>query len=122
MKSCLIVDDSKVIRTVARRILEDFEFSVDEAENGKIALESCSNSIPDAILLDWNMPQMDGIEFLKELRKMPEGGSPIVIFCTTMGDMTHIREALNCGANEYIIKPFDSEIMKSKLQQTGLIG
>ncbi len=121
MKSCLVVDDSKVIRTVARRILEELEFSVNEAENGKIALESCSSALPDAVLLDWNMPQMDGIEFLKELRKLPSGGAPVVIFCTTMGDMNHIQEALNCGANEYIIKPFDTEIVKSKLQQTGLI-
>ncbi len=120
MKSCLVVDDSKVIRTVARRILEDLEFLVDEAEDGAKALDACKNSMPDVVLLDWNMPNMDGIEFLRNLRKSPGGNEPKVIFCTTINDMAQIQEAITTGADEYIMKPFDSEIIKSKFAQVGL--
>lgn len=120
MKICLIVDDSRVIRSVARTMLEEMKFDVCEATNGKEALEMCRVSMPDAILLDWNMPIMTGIEFLIELRKIPEGGDPIVLFCTTENDMGFIRRAIDAGANEYIMKPFDSEILRSKLEQVGL--
>ncbi|MGB8274133.1 MAG: response regulator [Alphaproteobacteria bacterium] len=122
MKSCLIVDDSKVIRTVARRILEKLNFEIEEAEDGKAALAACRRKMPDAILLDWNMPIMNGIEFLRELRANVEGGgAPVVVFCTTENDINHIQEAIGAGANEYIMKPFDSEILETKLAQTGLL-
>ncbi len=101
-------------------MLEEMEFDVREATNGKEALEMCRASMPDAILLDWNMPVMTGIEFLIELRRIPEGGDPIVLFCTTENDMGFIRRAIDAGANEYIMKPFDSEILRSKLEQVGL--
>ena len=121
MKSCLIVDDSKVVRMVARKILEALSFKIEEAENGKIAMDQCVKQMPDAILLDWNMPVMSGIEFLRNLRKMSGGQTPIVVFCTTENDIQHIQEAINAGANEYIMKPFDSEIIESKFSQVGLI-
>jgi len=122
MKSCLIVDDSKVIRTVARRILEKLNFEIEEAPDGQAALEACRRRMPDAILLDWNMPVMNGIDFLRELRGNLEGGAgPIVVFCTTENDMKHIQEAMGAGANEYIMKPFDSEILETKFAQTGLL-
>ena len=122
MKSCLIVDDSKVIRTVARRILEKLNFEIEEACDGKAALEVCRRRMPDAILLDWNMPVMNGIEFLRELREKVAGGTaPVVVFCTTENDMQHIQEAIGAGANEYIMKPFDSEILETKFAQTGLL-
>ena len=121
MKSCLIVDDSRVVRKVARRILEELQFAIEEAGDGQIAMEACKRQMPDAILLDWNMPVMDGIQFLRELRKMNGGGTPIVVFCTTENDIAHIQEAIGAGANEYIMKPFDSEIIESKFSQVGLI-
>jgi two-component system chemotaxis response regulator CheY len=121
MKSCLIVDDSRVVRKVARRILEELQFAIEEAGDGKIAMEACKRQMPDAILLDWNMPVMDGIEFLRELRKMNGGGAPIVVFCTTENDLRHIQEAVASGANEYIMKPFDTEIIQAKFQQVGLL-
>ncbi|MDF1793698.1 MAG: response regulator [Thalassobaculaceae bacterium] len=121
MKSCLVVDDSKVVRMVARRILQGLEFDIEEAEDGKQALEACERRLPDAILLDWNMPVMNGIEFLRALRKMPGGDAPIVVFCTTENDMKHIQEAISSGANEYIMKPFDSDIIATKFQQVGLL-
>lgn len=121
MKRCLIVDDSKVIRMVARKILQELGFETDEAADGKEALDACVKGLPEAILLDWNMPVMSGIEFLRELRALPGGDAPIVVFCTTENDIKHIQEAIQAGANEYIMKPFDSEIIQSKFAQVGLI-
>lgn len=122
MKNCLVVDDSAVIRKVARRILEGLSFKVAEAEDGAVALESCRAGMPDAILLDWNMPVMDGYDFLRNLRRMERGKEPKVIFCTTENDVAHIARALHAGANEYIMKPFDREILAAKLTEVGLLA
>jgi two-component system chemotaxis response regulator CheY len=121
MKTCLVVDDSSVIRKVARRILEGLEFEIMEAENGEEAIESCKRQLPDAILLDWNMPKMDGYDFLRVLRRLPGGDGPKVVFCTTENDVAHIARALHAGANEYIMKPFDKDIVQAKFQEVGLI-
>ena len=121
MSVCLVVDDSRVVRKVARRILEELGFSCEEAEDGQQAYEQCNKKMPEAILLDWNMPVMSGIEFLEKLRAMPTGQGPKVVFCTTENDMAHIQRAIMAGANEYIMKPFDTEIIKSKFIQIGLI-
>jgi len=121
MRSCLVVDDSKVVRMVARKILEELEFDIVEAADGQQALDACLQDMPDAILLDWNMPIKNGIEFLRDLRGTPGGDSPVVVFCTTENDIDHIREAMTAGANEYIMKPFDSDIIETKFSQIGLI-
>lgn len=121
MKTCLVVDDSRVVRSIARKILEELAFSVSEAADGVQASEACQKDMPVAILLDWNMPVMDGLEFLKHLRQMAGGDTPVVIFCTTENDISHIQRAMEAGANEYIMKPFDKEIIQSKLAQTGLL-
>ncbi len=121
MKKCLVVDDSKVIRMVARRILEELNFEIEEAVDGQDALDACNRTMPDAVLLDWNMPVKSGIEFLRDLRKTDGGGDPVVVFCTTENDMSHIREAIEAGANEYIMKPFDREIIEAKFAQVGLL-
>ena len=121
MKRCLIVDDSRVVRKVARRIVEDLRFEAEEAADGAQALENCRKVMPDAVLLDWNMPVMNGIDFLRALRREPGGDRPIVVFCTTENDMSHIAEAMRSGANEYIMKPFDSEIIESKFSEVGLV-
>ena len=121
MKTCLVVDDSSVIRKVARRILEGLDFKIIEAEDGQQALEQCRAALPDAVLLDWNMPVMDGYDFLKALRRLPGGDGPKVVFCTTENDVAHIARALSAGANEYIMKPFDKEIIAAKFQEVGLI-
>ena len=120
MKTCLVVDDSSVVRKIARRILEDMEFQITEAEDGEQALESCRETMPDAVLLDWNMPVMDGYEFLGNLRRLPGGDQPKVVFCTTENDVAHIARALGAGANEYIMKPFDKDIVAAKFQEVGL--
>ena len=121
MKSCLIVDDSSVIRKVARRILEGLDFQIVEAEDGEKAMEVCKRGMPDAVLLDWNMPVMDGIAFLVALRKEQGGDEPKVIFCTTENDVEHITRAISAGANEYIMKPFDRDIIEAKFLEVGLI-
>ena len=121
MNRCLIVDDSRTIRKVSREILESFSFKVTEAENGEVGLSACRAEMPDVILLDWNMPVMDGYSFLKELRKTPGGEAPKVVFCTTENDMVHITRALEAGADEYIMKPFDKGILATKFQELGLL-
>ncbi len=121
MKKCLVVDDSRVVRKVARKILQEMAFDCDEAEDGEQAIALCREAMPDAILLDWNMPVMNGIEFLRALRRMENGTSPMVVFCTTENDLARIKEAMSAGANEYIMKPFDSDIIQTKFAQVGLL-
>ena len=118
-KSCLVVDDSKVIRKVARHILESMSFAVEEAADGQEALTFCRANRPDVILLDWNMPVMSGIEFIVQLRRREGGDKPKVVFCTTENDVAHIREAISAGADEYVMKPFDHETLQIKLQLVG---
>jgi two-component system, chemotaxis family, chemotaxis protein CheY len=122
MKTCLVVDDSSVVRKIARRILEEMDFEITEAEDGAQALEVCKNTMPTAVLLDWNMPVMDGYEFLGRLRELPGGQLPKVVFCTTENGMDHISRALHAGANEYIMKPFDKDIVTAKFQEVGLVA
>ena len=120
-KTCLVVDDSHVVRKVARRILENLGYTCEEAEDGQVALAACRKSMPELVLLDWNMPVMNGIEYLRALRQEPNGTKPVVVFCTTENDMSSIQEAMGAGANEYIMKPFDNDIIAGKLAQLGLI-
>lgn len=120
-RNCLVVDDSRVVRKVARRILEANGFTVAEAGDGQQALDACRAGLPDCVLLDWNMPVMDGITFLRALRGEFGPANPPVIFCTTENDMAHIEMAITSGAQEYIMKPFDEEILVGKLGQVGLL-
>ena len=122
MNYCLIVDDSRFIRKISRDIVESLDFRVAEAENGELGLQSCRQEMPDVILLDWNMPVMDGYSFLRHLRAMPEGQLPKVVFCTTENDMDYITRALDAGANEYIMKPFDRAIVAAKFQELGVLS
>ncbi|TAE82042.1 MAG: response regulator [Alphaproteobacteria bacterium] len=119
---CLIVDDSKVVRKITRGFLEPLGFTVDEAEDGTCAQTWINeHGMPDLIMLDWNMPNMNGIDFLRWLRSVPEGGdTPNVIFCTTENSFDYIQNALMAGANEYVMKPFDKEILIGKLEILGL--
>lgn len=121
MKSCLLVDDSRAIRKLVRKMMEELNFDCTEAEDGQQALNACAAQMPDAIMLDWNMPVMTGIECLKGVRALPGGDHPKIVLCTTNSEMNHIMEALSEGADEYIMKPFDLEIVKSKLEQVGLV-
>tara|TARA_R110002051_G_scaffold1056_1_gene5368 strand:+ start:3151 stop:3522 length:372 start_codon:yes stop_codon:yes gene_type:complete len=120
-KTCLIVDDSRIIRKVARRIVEGLGFEVDEAADGSEALAFCGGVMPDVVLLDWGMPVMDGLTFLQRLRAMSGGDRPKVLFCTIETRADFIAEALSAGADEYVMKPFDGEILQSKLSEVGAV-
>lgn len=117
---CLVVDDSRVVRRVAVDMLKSLGFAVAEAEDGLMAVQQCTARVPDFILLDWNMPEMDGITCLTRLRAMDMPHQPRVILCTTENTLEKIGTALAAGADEYIIKPFDRDILRDKLVQIGL--
>jgi two-component system, chemotaxis family, chemotaxis protein CheY len=120
-RDCLVVDDSRVVRKAARRLLEGFGFTVREAEDGQQALQACGTALPDFVLLDWNMPVMDGITFLRNLRAEHGDEKPLVMLCTTENTQDKILQALEAGAQEYVMKPFDAEILGGKLEQLGLL-
>jgi two-component system chemotaxis response regulator CheY len=120
VKTCLVVDDSQVVRKVARRLLEDLGFAVAEAGDGMEALAWCRAMMPELILLDANMPLMSGLDFLRRLRLEPGGRAPKVVFCSAETNLDRIREALDAGAAEYIIKPFDGDIVTEKLAMAGV--
>lgn len=118
----LVVDDSGVVRKVARRILEKHGFTVREAEDGEKALAACRESMPRAVLLDRNMPVLDGIGFLRALRAEYGPDDPIVVMCTTEAAAERIMEGIEAGAHEYVMKPFDEAILLDKLAQVGLVA
>jgi two-component system chemotaxis response regulator CheY len=118
---CLIVDDSRVVRKLVRRMVEPHGFIVAEAEDGQVALSACRLRMPDCVVLDWNMPVMNGLEFLKALRQEFGPGNPLVLFCTTENDLSHIEQAIEHGAQEFIMKPFDEDILLGKFRQVGLL-
>lgn len=120
MKTALIVDDSAVVRSIARIILEDYGFECREAKDGEQALDFCKRSAPNLLLLDWEMPGIDGIGVTAEIRAR-HGGGPKILFCSTHNDMAHIRKALEAGSDDYVMKPFDREIIGHKLRNVGLL-
>ena len=120
MKQVLVVDDSPVIRKIARRILEGMRLRTSEAADGREALAACSFHMPDALFVDGNMPVLDGFEFLKELRRMPGGEKPKIVFCTSEHDVSQIARAMHAGADDFIMKPFDRELVQSKFEALGV--
>lgn len=123
MKTILVVDDSPLIRKAIRRIIEPMGFAVEEAGNGVEALEFMEGGTsPDCILLDVEMPEMDGLTFLKVLRGSSEWEQPPVVMCTTVNAMATIAEAIQSGANEYVMKPFNEAILGEKLEGIGLVA
>ncbi|MBI1347733.1 response regulator [bacterium] len=122
MKTILLVDDSRAVRLATRRMLGQSNCSILEAEDGSEALTVLkSHPEIDAILLDWNMPIMDGITFLKTVRSDGHLPQPKIVMCTTEGEFSRIMDALQSGANEYIMKPYTQEIMLEKLQEVGVL-
>jgi two-component system chemotaxis response regulator CheY len=120
-RTCLVVDDSLVVRKAARRIIESLGFTVTEAKDGQEALEACRARLPDGVLLDWNMPVMDGITFLRAARAEFGPDQPRIVLCTTEAEFARIVQALEAGAQEYVMKPFDAEIIRDKFEQAGLL-
>jgi two-component system chemotaxis response regulator CheY len=115
MAHCLIVDDSRVIRMVARRLFDEMSFVTSEAEDGMSALRACREKMPDLVLLDWSMPGMTGVEFVRGLRAQPDGGRPAILICVTEVDVNEIAHAVAVGVDDYVMKPFNREILSAKL-------
>ena len=119
-KTCLIVDDSRVIRKVAAKIALSLGYRVIEAEDGAEGLSRCKQAMPNLVLTDWQMPVMDGPEFVSQLRKIPTAHAPKVIFCTSKGEATDIHKGIAAGADDYIVKPFDEAALAAKLEKLGV--
>jgi two-component system, chemotaxis family, chemotaxis protein CheY len=121
MKQVLVVDDSPVVRKITRRILEGMQVSASEASDGRQALAVCSFLMPDAIFVDSSMPGLDGYDFLRELRQMPGGDKPKVVFCSTEHDISQIARAMHAGADEFLMKPFDRKSVETKFANLGVV-
>ena len=119
--TALLVDDSKMIRMLLGDIMHAFGFETFEAEDGRAALEVLeAEGFVDVVLLDWNMPRMDGYELLRVLRGDARYSALKIMMVTTESEMAQIARALDAGADEYIMKPFNEEIIHSKLELLGL--
>lgn len=120
MKHCLIVDDSEIIRRVARNFIERLNYRVTEAETGELALKICTEESPDLILLDWQLPTMTALEFLTGLRLAHNAKRPFILYCTTENDTADLTRAFTAGADDYMIKPFDRADLEAKFSAAGL--
>lgn len=117
----LTVDDSKLVRRLVTRALEDLGFTVNEAGNGEEAMVSLlTDGPPDLIILDWNMPVMDGLDFLTRMRKVDKFAPVKVVMVTARNEMEAVMTAVGAGANEYLMKPFTPELLEAKIRMTGL--
>ena len=123
MSKALVVDDSKTIRIILGRILKELGYEVCEAGNGKEALKvmESQKAAVNLVLADWNMPEMNGLELLKQLRQDPDLASLKVIMVTTETELDHVVSALEAGANEYVMKPFTRDILREKLELVGIL-
>jgi len=115
----LVVDDSTAVRLYLRKILLPYGFEVVDARNGREGLQRVREQQIDLVLLDWNMPVMNGLELLQHIRSEPGVGSPCVMMVTSENDLQEVAQALEIGANEYVMKPFTPEIIADKLALLG---
>ena len=122
-RKALIVDDSNTIRMILGRIMRELGYETCEAVNGKDALRMIELEKPavNLVLADWNMPEMNGLDLVKQLRQNPDFTSLKVIMVTTETEVDHILSALEAGANEYVMKPFTKEILRGKLEMVGIL-
>ena len=117
----LVVDDSRTIRLILGRILRELGFEVTEAANGHVALTHLEAGLaPDVVLLDWNMPEMSGIDLVTALRQPPYSSPARVLMVTTETEIPQMVRALEAGADEYLMKPFTREAVVEKLELLGL--
>ena len=117
----MVIDDSRAMRTILGRMLKEIGFETCEAVNGKAALESLKGLGPlDLALVDWNMPEMNGYEFIQALRADKTFDSMRVMMVTTEADLVNVSKALEAGANEYLMKPFTKEAVTEKLSMLGI--
>lgn len=114
---CLIVDDSRVIRKVSSKIVRNLGYVPVEAQDGLEALARCKKSMPALVLTDWDMPEMDGLEFVRRLRAIPTPKAPRVVFCTSKNKPADVHASIQAGADDYIVKPFDEAGLRAKLER-----
>ncbi|MBN9554054.1 MAG: response regulator [Alphaproteobacteria bacterium] len=119
MKNCLVVEDSRVMRAVARRLFEELRFETGEAEDGMGGLRACHEKMPDVIFLDGNLPSMPGPEFIKSVRGQQNGAHPVILLATTENDPDEIAAAMAAGADDFVMKPYDRATLRSKLVELG---
>ena len=116
MANCIIADDSKIMRMLLSKIMSNFGYTVFEAEDGEDLLQSCGKITPDLIICDWQLPLIDGIDVLLKIRSDKKVKQPVFIFCSYINDVEIISQALKAGADDFIIRPFDEDIIASKLK------
>ena len=121
MAKCLIADDSKVIRMILSKIMRNLKYDIIEAEDGEEVVELCETEEPDLIIMDTKLPILEGLDAMYKIREMQRIKQPKIIFCSSVTDPMRIREALDGGADDYIMKPFDEEIILSKLEILNLV-
>jgi two-component system, chemotaxis family, chemotaxis protein CheY len=116
---CLVVDDSPIIRRILGLMLARLGFAVIEAGSVQTALSLCEQSHPDLVVVDWNLPDEDGVALVQQLRRLPGGERMKLIMCTVQRSVTHIETALSAGADEYVTKPFGIDVLETKLGYLG---
>ncbi len=121
MRICLVVDGSSVIRKVARRILEDFDLTVVEAADSASALEISRRSMPDLLLVDWNLPLSGDDDLIAAVRRLPGGRAPKIVLLASETDAARIARARRSGADDYMLKPFDRASLEAKMHELGLL-
>ncbi len=119
--SCLILDDSRLVRAIARAMLESLGMTVLEAADARDALVQCAVTPPDMVLVDWNMPDMNGLEFISALRNSASHPQPHILLCSTEKRLGAVRGALRLGADSYILKPFDKQRLAHRLRRFGFV-
>jgi len=121
-RQALVIDDSRTMRHIAADLLRSLSFEVAEAENGRMGLEKLrSLSEATLVLVDWNMPEMDGLEFIRAVRSDPCFGHVLLMMISTEVEMARVQLALSAGANEYLMKPFTHEMVLDKLALLGVL-
>jgi two-component system, chemotaxis family, chemotaxis protein CheY len=121
-KKVLLADESRAVRLICKRVMTALGFESLEVANGREALERVrTHSDIEAILLEWDLPIMNGLDFLKVLRAERRQLQPAVIMCTAQNRILQIAEAMEAGASEYIMKPFNEAILRDKLQEVGVV-
>lgn len=120
-KRCLIVDDSEVIREIAARIVADLGFESAQAENAALAIDFCKEKKTDVVLLDWDLPSMGALDFLRGAAELAAGEKPEIILCATENDPQQFTLAKAAGAAHHVLKPFDKALLEAKFCEIGLL-
>ncbi|MCI5047160.1 MAG: response regulator [Aquisalinus sp.] len=120
MATCLIVDDSEVIRLITRRILENLGHSASEAESAQEAVDACATTMPEVVFLDWDLPSLGALDFLKGLSEIKNVNRPAVVLCATENDGQQFALARAAGARYHILKPYELSTIRAVLEQAGM--